>query len=115
MRTTYRREYIKFLLEDATTKQFYSSRAWRNLRMKVFHKYPRVCMCCGDSESQMQIDHIQPRSRVPHMALTFSNLQVLCGDCNGQKSAVHAEDYRELAATRELDRTTYMAALAVGL
>ncbi len=100
--------YINFLLYEATSKQFYRSKAWKRLRVRVFEEYPRVCMCCGDSESVMHVDHIEPRSLRPKLALTFMNLQVLCEWCNMEKSNIHAEDYREEAAERELDREHLM-------
>ena len=83
---------------------FYKTKAWQEFRRKVFAAYPRVCMKCEDSESIMHVDHIKPRSIYPALSLNFSNMQVLCEDCNVEKSNLHETDYREEAAARELDR-----------
>ena len=82
--------------------KFYRTNAWWNLRGEVLKVYGYKCMLCGSIED-IQVDHIQPRSLAPHLSLTFSNLQVLCRDCNGQKSNIHAEDYREYRVTELLD------------
>lgn len=34
----------------------------------------------------LQIDHIQPLSKYPELALEHSNFQLLCGPCNREKS-----------------------------
>lgn len=44
----------------------------------------------------MQVDHIKPKSRFPHLAMTFNNLQVLCRTCNILKSNNECTDYRPL-------------------
>jgi len=41
----------------------------------------------------MTVDHIEPRSRRPELALDPANLQTLCGTCHGQAKQAH-----ELAA-----------------
>jgi 5-methylcytosine-specific restriction endonuclease McrA len=82
---------------------FYWSKEWRRLRLKVFAVYGRKCMLCQAVDIEMHVDHIEPRSKAPHLSLTFENLQVLCRDCNMEKSDLHAEDYREDAVARELD------------
>lgn len=48
----------------------------------------------------MQVDHIEPRSKAPKKSLLLNNLQVLCMDCNMEKSNLHATDYREEAIAR---------------
>lgn len=42
----------------------------------------------------MQVDHIQPLSKYPELALVEDNLQVLCKDCNMGKSNQYADDFR---------------------
>ncbi|MCP5014286.1 MAG: HNH endonuclease [Ketobacter sp.] len=93
---------------------FYWTREWRDLRKKVLSEYGYRCMLCG-SVDEIQVDHIQPRSKAPQLSVTYSNLQVLCKGCNFEKSNIHAEDYRDKAATEELDRETYLKALGIGL
>lgn len=93
---------------------FYWTKEWRALRLKVLEAYGYRCMLCG-SVDEIQVDHIHPRSKAPQLSLTFSNLQVLCKDCNFEKSNIHAEDYRDKAATEELDREAWIEATKIGL
>lgn len=102
-------------LRFAPAKHFYRSKRWMTLRLKVLETYGRKCMLCGTVDGEMHVDHIQPRSKAPELALTFENLQVLCKHCNEEKSNLHAEDYREDAVREELDRQTYLEAISLGL
>lgn len=81
---------------------FYWTREWRALRQKVLEAYGYRCMLCR-SVDEIQVDHIQPRSKAPHLSLAFKNLQVLCKDCNSEKSNIHADDYRDKAVSEDLD------------
>ena len=85
-----------------SSKHFYWTKEWRALRIRVLVEYGYRCMLCG-SIDEIQVDHIKPRSKSPHLSMTFLNLQVLCKDCNFEKSNIHTEDYREKAATEVLD------------
>lgn len=67
-------------------ESFYSSREWLSLRYDAFKLYGKKCAICNDSSSTMHVDHIKPRSKYPDLALTLSNLQILCRDCNLGKS-----------------------------
>ena len=62
-------------------ESFYSSEEWKNLRNKVFQKYPPICMRCGN-KSNLEVDHVKPRAKYPKLELDIDNLQILCGDCN---------------------------------
>lgn len=64
---------------------FYSSPAWLALRYQALKAQNRSCSCCGDvgnADNPLQVDHIKPRSTHPDLALSLSNLQVLCRRCN---------------------------------
>jgi 5-methylcytosine-specific restriction endonuclease McrA len=74
---------------------FYESKRWKVMRRRVLVKYGRRCMKCNVSKGEIHVDHIIPRSKAPHLSLTFSNLQVLCRDCNMEKSNKNTTDYRE--------------------
>ena len=76
------------------SEDFYASREWKQLRYRVLIKYGRKCMCCGSTDGAMHVDHIKPRSKYPHLALVFGNLQVLCEDCNMGKGAWDSTDFR---------------------
>ncbi len=87
---------------------FYSSREWRELRVRVIEKYESKCMMCGRSPKDHGIvihcDHIKPRSKYPNLSLTFDNLQLLCEDCNLGKSNKYDTDWRpELDEREQID------------
>ena len=76
---------------------FYDSQAWHELRYKALKKSDGRCQLCGarlTAENPLQVDHIKPRSKHPEMALTLSNLQVLCRACNLGKSNTDQTDWR---------------------
>jgi len=93
----------------ADSKEFYSSREWRELRLRVFEKYECKCMMCGRSPENngviIHVDHIKPKSKYPALALSFNNLQLLCEDCNIGKSNKFETDWRpkEDQHTKDLD------------
>ena len=77
---------------------FYDSQAWHELRYKALKKSDGRCQLCGarqTAENPLQVDHIKPRSKHPELALTLSNLQVLCRDCNQGKSNTDETDWRK--------------------
>ncbi len=79
-------------------KDFYLSREWRELRVRVLEKYECKCMMCGQSPKihgiVIHVDHIKPRSKYPELSLTFENLQLLCEACNLGKSNKYQTDWR---------------------
>lgn len=77
---------------------FYETRAWRELRYKAIRRYGRRCMACGTQNGIIQVDHILPRLTHPHLELEFSNLQILCMDCNLGKSWKDRTDWRTTGA-----------------
>ena len=82
---------------DVSSKDFLSTYAWRNLRVKALNLYGRKCMCCGDTPENgavMNVDHIKPRKRYPELALDIRWLQILCGACNHGKGNEQESDYR---------------------
>jgi hypothetical protein len=91
---------------DPNSPEFLQSYAWKILRMKVLKKYGATCMCCGDSPENgaiMNIDHIKTRKYYPELALDESNLQVLCGMCNGGKLNWDMTDWRPKEQENEFD------------
>lgn len=78
--------------------QFYESKEWRELRVRVLEKYECKCMMCGRNPKEhgivIHVDHIKPRSKYPELSLHFDNLQLLCDDCNLGKSNKFDTDYR---------------------
>lgn len=80
------------------SQDFYSSDEWRKLRYRVIRKYKATCMACGRNyrthKVVIHVDHIKPRSKYPHLALVFENMQVLCEDCNLGKGNTDSIDWR---------------------
>lgn len=77
---------------------FTSSPEWRQLRFVVLKESNGCCCLCGRSNRErgviMHVDHIKPKSKWPELALTLSNLQVLCEDCNMGKGNRDDTDWR---------------------
>ncbi len=88
----------KNIIEAQTTikeePDFYSTRAWKELRYIVLSNNPRKCMLCGRRGKSLHVDHIKPRSLHPELALDIDNLQILCAECNMGKSNKHEHDFR---------------------
>ena len=75
------------------TRSFYDSDEWLILRRIPLKLYGRTCMKCG-STTKIHVDHIKPRSLHPLLELELQNLQILCKDCNNEKSNKNEADYR---------------------
>lgn len=75
--------------EPGMKGDFYLTREWRSLRWDVLQAHGFQCKACGRTKDDgivIHVDHIKPRSKFPALELVFSNLQVLCDDCNIGKS-----------------------------
>ena len=93
---------------------FYASKEWRRLRVKILEKYECRCMMCGRSPKEyrvvIHVDHIKPRASHPKLELDEDNLQLLCEDCNLGKGYTYKTDWRpsddslKQAADDALDR-----------
>lgn len=94
---SYRRLDLIELRNKHQSDPFYQSDAWRGLRYRVLVQRGRRCQLCGATglERQYHVDHIKPRSKYPHLALSMENLQVLCQDCNLGKGAWDETDWRK--------------------
>lgn len=76
---------------------FFQSFEWRRLRMQVLETRGARCECCGRSAADgivINVDHIKPRKRYPQLALSETNLQVLCNECNHGKGNLFETDWR---------------------
>jgi hypothetical protein len=76
--------------EAAAEEHFYSGPEWRRLRTYAIGRDGRICQNpeCGryiDSDFDLTVDHIKPKSLFPELALDLSNVQVLCRECNSSK------------------------------
>lgn len=71
---------------------------WKQVRYMALQMSDGRCGCCGRSAADgaiMNVDHIKDRRSHPELALTLSNLQVLCSWCNQGKSNRDHTDWRE--------------------
>lgn len=78
---------------------FYDSKSWLKVRYHRLVMSRGCCECCGQGgspDNPLHVDHIKPRSKYPEIALTVSNLQVLCQDCNIGKGDWDETDWREV-------------------
>jgi 5-methylcytosine-specific restriction endonuclease McrA len=67
---------------------FFSTQEWKTIRYKVLVRDNATCQCCARSAKEgfvMNVDHIKPRRKYPHLALEITNLQTLCASCNQGK------------------------------
>jgi len=82
---------------------FYRTPAWISVRYKVLKRDNGKCVLCGRSAEDgivLNVDHIKPRHKYPHLALLMSNLQTLCSRCNQGKGAHDETGWRK---QREMD------------
>jgi 5-methylcytosine-specific restriction endonuclease McrA len=58
---------------------------WKSRQYKAVDGF---CLGCGYyfPIDNFEIDHIQPVTAAPHLAITLKNLQLLCSACNKKKS-----------------------------
>jgi len=77
---------------------FYGTDSWRALRFEALKASSGCCVLCGRSQRGhgvvLHVDHIKPKSLFPELALSLSNLQILCEDCNLGKSNRDDTDWR---------------------
>jgi hypothetical protein len=65
--------------------------------MMVLERDGSKCACCGKTAADqviINVDHIKPRRFHPELALTLSNLQVLCEPCNHGKGNKYETKWR---------------------
>lgn len=73
-------------IEEA--ERFYGSPEWNALRKSIINEEGTKCNGCRRvirRKKDITVDHILPRSKRSELALTRSNLQVLCRRCNSRK------------------------------
>jgi 5-methylcytosine-specific restriction endonuclease McrA len=70
---------------------------WKTVRYMAIKLSNGKCQACGRSAQDgiiLAVDHIEPRRDHPELALTVSNLQVLCHECNQGKGSWDKTDWR---------------------
>lgn len=88
------RKKTKYNTKYIDAEVFFKSKRWQRLKKKVFEKYGYTCMKCGAKYCELHIDHIKSRKLRPDLQWEFKNLQVLCKQCNINKSWHGKKDYR---------------------
>lgn len=85
---------------------FYDTEEWQRVRYEVLRRSEGCCMLCkrqAYKSNPLHVDHIKPRSKYPELALTISNLQVLCRQCNLGKSNRYEDDWRPVDEPEDTD------------
>jgi 5-methylcytosine-specific restriction endonuclease McrA len=88
----------KALAKRVSIPEFYNTEAWKRLRYHALVRDGGRCLCCGRAASDgvtLNVDHIKPRKKYPHLALDLDNLQTLCASCNWGKGASDQTDWRK--------------------
>ena len=80
-----------------TADPFYASSEWRHVRKIVLIRDHGYCVTCRRTMPRMQVDHIKPRKKYPHLALELTNLRTLCPGCHSKAatSLGRGADYKE--------------------
>lgn len=81
--------YLENCKQETKSKFDYYDEEYRKLRLQVFLRDGEICAFCGAKPKpgfSLTIDHIKPTSKFPELTKDITNLQVLCWDCNQEKS-----------------------------
>lgn len=73
-------------------KQFYNSKAWRDLSKQVMNEHYYVCALCG--KDARVADHIVPVRVDWSKRLDKNNIQPLCDSCHAIKTKQEREMYK---------------------
>lgn len=88
--TSYTKKFV-------SSKDFYSSPKWRDLRYIALKNSGGCCTLCGAKAKDgitLHVDHIIPRSVNQAKQYDIDNLQILCEDCNFGKGNTDSIDWR---------------------
>ncbi len=90
-------DWTSLPFKEDQPKDFLQTNVWKQLRQQAFVKYGNRCACCGRTEKDgivLHVDHIKPRSLYPELEQDINNLQILCSDCNIGKSNLSEMKWR---------------------
>ena len=85
-------KYKQYLKQRELRRQFYLSPAWEEVKSRAYKIYGKKCMKCGATKG-LSVDHIIPRNIEPQLELDLINCQILCINCNLNKTNT-IKDYR---------------------
>lgn len=94
------KQHTNKLYEDIRTstqegkeyKQFYSSKAWRELRYQTLLDNGFICNVCKVREATIG-DHIIPTKVRWDMRLDKNNIQAICNECHNRKTIQDIKKY----------------------
>ncbi len=66
---------------------------YKYIKANILHVYGKKCINCN-STNNLQLDHIVPVSIDPSKTFDIMNMQILCEECNSDKSNNNCDDYR---------------------
>ncbi len=70
----------------AATDPFYNSTAWKRIRDVAKRRDGYRCTVCGRTGVRLDVDHIEPWTRRPDLALDLANLATICRRCHNRKT-----------------------------
>jgi len=76
---------------------FLESKPWRELRATALRRDGYRCVICGadiSGSGRARVDHVQPRSLRPDLALVLSNTRSLCPRCDNQSHREKGQQIR---------------------
>lgn len=85
VRERFLRTKENFSLNKEMSQVFYYSEDWYRLKIFIKSIYKEECCFCRN-KNNLQCDHIVPISIDPSKCLDYENIQILCKDCNSEKS-----------------------------
>jgi len=77
----------KQIVSNEELRAFYKTPEWKQVRNKVRREMTPFCPVCG-SEDDLVVDHINPIRYFWEQRLNENNLQLLCNDCNLEKTSM---------------------------
>lgn len=78
-------QWIRTLIKNNNIKAFYNSALWEHIREEVLQEQHHECQVCkanGLYGEGNTVHHIKFLREHPELALTKSNLMVVCKDCH---------------------------------
>lgn len=94
----------KQVVSNEEIRAFYQTQEWKQVRNEVRKEMTPFCPVCG-SEEELVVDHINPVRYFWEQRLDKKNLQILCNDCNLEKTSMigwtlqfHLENKKRLQA-----------------
>ena len=69
-----------------STNPFYNTYRWQQLRAIAKRRDGYRCVACGRGGCRLDVDHIEPVTKRPDLALAIDNLRTLCRKCHNRRT-----------------------------